>query len=416
MPAMSTPGRTLKVDIPFEPRTNMGFRRVTAREPCPICKRTKWCQVTRDGKLAHCMWESVGSVKRAKDDGYIHVLVHDAIQTSKLHARRMTSPHSPTPGTDLAPLEIRDAVYSRLIELSPAWNYERELVTAPRGLLARGFSHDDIRRFGALPPRVAERDALARKINAELGVDLPVYAASRHRRRRGAAVLGVPGFWEGADGQPKLGRVTSYGRPALIIPYRNREGNVQACQLRFSDKRGNSSYSWLSTAEDRLDQEPSGTSSGSPLHFAAREGQYLADLPLLVTEGALKAEAFVSLRPPMRAIATAGVGVGHAEIIRELRGCDALIGFDSDYRKNVQVCRQLGKLIAEREQDALRAGQNNGTSVVIWEGAKGIDEAALLNMHLRVISISDWYASLDSKSLHEVRQLWTDLSFTPARS
>jgi hypothetical protein len=58
----------------------MGFRRVTARETCPICKPTKWCQVTRDGKLAHCMWESVGSVKRAKDDDYIHILVHDAVQ------------------------------------------------------------------------------------------------------------------------------------------------------------------------------------------------------------------------------------------------------------------------------------------------------------------------------------------------
>jgi hypothetical protein len=121
----------------------------------------------------------------------------------------MISPNSPAPSTDLAPLEIRDAVYSRLIELSPACNYERELVTAPRGLLTRGFSRDDIRRFGALPPRVAERDALARKINTELEVDLPVYAASRD----GAAVLGVPGFWEGADGQPKFGRANSYGRP-----------------------------------------------------------------------------------------------------------------------------------------------------------------------------------------------------------
>jgi len=38
-------------------------------------------------------------------------------------------------------------------------------------------------------------------------------------------------------------------------------------------------------------------------------------LPVLITEGALKAEAFVALRPPMRAIATAGVGVGHAQLV-----------------------------------------------------------------------------------------------------
>ncbi|MGA9997686.1 MAG: hypothetical protein WBP93_19885 [Pyrinomonadaceae bacterium] len=408
MSAMSTPGRTPKAGIPFGPRTNMGFRRVTARDPCPICKRTKWCQVTRDGKLAHCMWESVGSVKRAKDDGYIHILVHDAVQASKLHSR-MISPNSPTQSTDLAPLEIRDVVYSRLIELSPAWNYERELVTAPRGLLARGFSRDDIRRFGALPPRVAERDALARKINAELEADLPVYAASRY----GAAVLGVPGFWEGADGQPKLGRATSYGRPALVIPYRDREESIQACQLLFSDKRGKSSYSWLSTAEDKLAVESRGTSSGSPIHFAMRQGQYLPDLPLLVTEGALKAEAFVTLRPAMRAIAVAGVGVAHAEIVCALRGHDAVIGFDNDHRQNAQVCRQLGKLIAEREQDANSPGHETGTSIIVWEGAKGIDEAALQNLRLRVVSIVDWFKALKGKPLEEVKDLWEGLSFTP---
>ena len=53
----------------FEPRVNVGFQRVTARHPCPVCGRRKWCQVTRDGRLAHCMREARGSVKRAKDGG-----------------------------------------------------------------------------------------------------------------------------------------------------------------------------------------------------------------------------------------------------------------------------------------------------------------------------------------------------------
>jgi hypothetical protein len=144
-----------------------------------------------------------------------------------------------------------------------------------------------------------------------------------------------------------------------------------------------------------------------------REGEYLPDLPLLVTEGALKAEAFVSLRPPMRAFATVGVSVAHAEIIRALRGCDAIIGFDSDYRKNSQVCRQLGKLIAERAQEVLLSGYKNNTSIVVWDGAKGIDDAALQNVRLRVISIKEWSLTLTDKSKETVNEIWKDLSFAP---
>lgn len=398
-------------EMTYTPHVEVGFRRVTARNPCPVCKRTKWCQVTRDGRLAHCMWQAAGAVKRAKDDGYIHVLIDDDIQSSNRRYIEKTLDKIPTRSSELAPLEIRDAVYSKLIELSPVWRYERELVVSERGLLARGFSRDDLRRFGALPPRVVERDALARMINEMLKDDLPIYAASS----RGAAVYGVPGFWEGAEGRPKLGHATNYKRPALIIPYRDRAGSIQACQLRFGGgKSGKSLYSWLSTAEDKAHEEPRGTSSGCPIHFAAREGQSLPDLAFLITEGALKAEAFVSQRPAMRVVATAGVSVAHAEIIAATRSQDAAIGFDIDHRQNAQVCRQLAKLIAERERDAQLSGHKTNTSVVVWEGPKGIDDAVLTNVHLRVINTKNWRDTLTGKPLEAVNELWTELSFVPA--
>jgi len=158
-------------------------------------------------------------------------------------------------------------------------------------------------RFGALPPRVPERDALAQVINELLSNENLAYAA----QQAGAAVLGVPGFWEGQAGHPRLGRASDYKRPALIIPYRDRQGMSQACQLRFGGARGKSLYTWLSTSEDRLDKEPRGTSSGSPIHFALRDGKCLSDLPVIITEGALKAEAFIALRPACRAIGEIGV-------------------------------------------------------------------------------------------------------------
>ena len=138
----------------YEPRVNVGFRRVTARHPCPVCGRKKWCQVTRDGRLAHCMWEARGAVKRAKDDGYIHVLVYDtSSESNRIHYPTTLNDHHSL-CSELAPLEIRDSVYGKLLELSPAWKYERELVTGERGLFARGFGAEDVSRFGALPPRV----------------------------------------------------------------------------------------------------------------------------------------------------------------------------------------------------------------------------------------------------------------------
>lgn len=205
----------------------------------------------------------------------------------------------------------------------------------------------------------------------------------------------------------------SYQRPALVIPYRDREGSIQACQLRFGNQRGQSSYSWLSTAADRLDKEPRGTSSGSPIHFAMREGEYLPDLPVLVTEGALKAEAFVSLRPAMRAIATAGVGAAHAELIAATCAQDIVIGFDIDHRQNEKVCRQLAKLIAGRERDTSSSGRKTTTSIVIWEGPKGIDDAALANIRLRVTSTAEWSKALSGTSLAEVMDVWKEFSFSP---
>lgn len=392
----------------YEPHAGAGFRRVTARDPCPICGRKKWCQVTRDGRLAHCMWEARGSIKRAKDDGYIHVLIHDAPQILKANFHHTILDDTKV-SSELAPLEIRDAAYSKLLELSPAWKYERELITGERGLLARGFKAADISRFGAFPARAVERDALAQVINESLTDDLPAYAA----QRQGAAVLGIPGFWEGKTGSPRLGRATDYKRPALVIPYRDRQGSIQACQLRFSGARGKSIYTWLSTSEDRLDKEPRGTSSGCPIHFAFRQGEFMSDLPFIITEGALKAEAFVTQRPACRAIATAGVSVAHYALIEATRGEDAVIAFDSDHRANAQVCRQLAKLIAGRERDAKLSGQQKNTSVVVWDRAKGVDDAVLANLHLRVISIAEWYGTLKGKPLDEVKDVWTVHSYAP---
>ena len=97
---------------------------------------------------------------------------------------------------------------------------------------------------------------------------------------------------------------------------------------------------------------------------------------VVITEGALKAETLVSLRPQVRAIATSGVSCSYAELIEAARTYNALIAFDSDHKTNPAVCRQLARLIAAREQDAVSHNLSITTKIVYWEGYKGIDDAA----------------------------------------
>ncbi|MCP9496844.1 MAG: hypothetical protein MSG64_20600 [Pyrinomonadaceae bacterium MAG19_C2-C3] len=362
------------------------------------------------------MKESTGAVKRARDGGYVHVLMDnsppytwarsEAIVNTDEQPRRDDLMLSP-----LAPLEVRHAAYERLIALSPASHYSRELLTAtPDGLLARGLLPQDASRFGALPPRVSDRDRLADEISRFIKKEFP----ANTERHNSSGIVGIPGFWLKNHTQPKLGKDYDLKTPALIVPYRNEQGFVQACQLRFAGRRGG--YHWLSTAEDCLDREPYGTSSGSPIHWTTplEKAIGVKDLPVLVTEGALKAEVFVALRPPMRAIASAGVG--HAEIVCALRGRHALFGFDIDHQNNEQVCRQLGKLIAKREQDERAARLKAKSEIVVWKGPKGIDEAALQNVRLHVIGITEWSRTLSGGSLKELTDLWSACSFYPCEN
>jgi len=392
----------------------VGFTRATRKNPCPICGAKKYCQVTRDNRLAHCMKESVGAIKQARDGGYLHLLAHNlspiASTATTLQPANLAVPHrQPTP-TPLAPIEIRDAAYRKLIELSPAWNYEQELVTAqPDGLLARGLKAEDISCFGAFPTSVVERDILAEVINLFLAERFAHHVAETNC----SACIGVPGFWQHPCGRVKLGKDYDFKRPALIIPYRDSCGRIQACQLRFAGGRGG--YHWLSTSEDRLEEEPLGTPSGAPLHwtFTNDEKEKADVLPLLITEGALKAEVFVRLRPPMRAIASAGVGVAHSDIIAATSGQEVIIAFDSDHRQKREVCRQLARLIAGRAQDAWATGSNVSTSVVVWEGAKGIDDAVLANLHLHVVGVAEWFQNLTKEAAEEVANVWQDYGFAP---
>lgn len=226
-----------------------------------------------------------------------------------------------------------------------------------------------------------------------------------------AGVIGVPGFWQDESGIVQLWKDRDYNMPLLVIPYRDGKGRIQACQLRLHRNdvpTGEKKYRWLSSPLER-----NGTSSGTPIHFTFSTGTLPPGQTVIITEGALKAETLLSLRPKARVIATSGVSCSHAEIVEAARSYNALIAFDADYKTNPAVAQQLARLIATREQDTAAHHLKTTTRIVTWERYKGIDEALLANCTLQIMTILQCYSALEGQVLAEVKRVWDVTNYRP---
>ena len=217
------------------------------------------------------------------------------------------------PQSPIAPIEIREIVYAKLIDLSPATLYPGALIAGEKGLLARGLSECYFNNYGGLPAGSRERDRIARLILQEINGHFPDAGSLR----------GVPGFWQDRQGV-HLWKPKDYLLPSLLIPVRDGSGRIQACQMRlpFGAKTG-LRYLWLSSSD-----LPHGTGSGSPLHFRFR----LADLPraarIVIVEGVLKADVLSAFRPELYVVATPCVTANHGALVELTRARNVLIAFD----------------------------------------------------------------------------------------
>ena len=198
---------------------------------------------------------------------------------------------------------------------------------------------------------------------------------------------GVPGFWEDTQGV-HLWKPTDYRAPRLLIPVRDAEGRIQACQMRCPDtKKKGLRYCWLSSA-----RMPHGIGSGSPLHFTFRLSDFTEGEPIVIVEGALKGDALFVLRPDLHIVATAGVSANHEALIELTIGRQVLIAFDQDCHTNAAVCLRLAASIAGRW---CSEGTFANTSIAVWDrSAKGIDDAALRKLPIISISVQRWFSQL----------------------
>lgn len=358
------------------------YKRVSRKRACRICGKTDWCSYTPDEKISFCAREISGS-DRTSRTGW-GVFYHE----KTLFQNNIEPPFAPRrrerqSKPELAPIEIRDFAYRKLIELAPATN-SKEIIDGPKGLRLRNIL--DFENYGALPQSCFERHHLAKEIRCLINREFPGYV-----RQRKSAVNGLPGFWLDKDGKTQLWLNKDYSCPMMIIPYRAANGLVQACQIRFVCRRLNNNdvrYVWLSTPENS-----GGLSCGSPLHFALYDVQSF-NKPVLITEGALKAATVCFFRRDYDVLASAGVTCSHREIVRATRHRPILIAFDADYYENVYVARAFAKLISSKLSSTETEIQNK-VKILTWNPRiKGIDDALLRNTSIDYQSPSEWYKSL----------------------
>jgi hypothetical protein len=309
------------------------------------------------------------------------IFIHDDWGEEKgIDVRTMTS----IPQRPIAPIEIRDLVYSKLIGLSPATLYPGALIAGEKGLLARGFDERHFDNYGGLPAGSRERDRISRLLLQEV---------SGHFLEAGS-LRGVPGFWQDREGV-HLWKPKDYLLPRLLIPVRDGSGRIQACQMRlpFMAKKG-LRYLWLSSSD-----LPHGTGSGSPLHFKF----HLADLPrdarIVIVESVLKADVLSAIIPELYIVATPCVTANHSALVELTHGRPVCIGFDQDHYSNETVCFHLASLIARR----LRRERTLATTrIASWDASvKGIDDAAAHNLPITSISVRRWLGRL-SPQFHRI--------------
>ncbi len=260
----------------------------------------------------------------------------------------LSTPRPREPEVTTAPLHTRHDVYFDMLQmmtLSPAHT---------NNLLLRGLSAGRIQEnlYRSMPPFSRRR-----QIAAEL---------SKHYDLRG-----VPGFYW------KEGRWELYGKEGILIPYLDRNGYIQGCQIRLehpdNPKRR---FRWLSsnpeyqTADGSLCY-PMGTAASSWVHVT---GDTLRDCAF-ITEGGLKGDIASWFLEDALFVCVPGVSsLGHLKRtllgLPHLRRC--MICFDMDMLSNQNVWGALRNLLELIERMGLPC------QIASWTEYKGIDDALLM--------------------------------------
>jgi hypothetical protein len=377
------------------------YKRVSRKSPCLICGKPDWCSRAANDSISFCARVTTGADRLSRREGW-GVFYHDRslLDNSfwqKSEPRQVYKKQ--TEEISLAPLEIRDFIYASLIRLSPASNFDC-LITGQKGLIERGL--ENLEDYGALPCSGSDRKDLAARIRLLLNQKFPSFV-----RENPHGLAHIPGFWVNDSGEACLWLEKDICQPMLLIPYRNPWGKIQSCQIRFygSIIRGQKRYLWLSLPSKQS------AGSGTPVHYANWKdfGADCLNRPVLITEGALKADVVTKFCPQFLIIANSGVACAHDLIARISRGKKVSLAFDNDYHEKPAVIRQLLKLILIiSELDGSKLFTEN-IVILNWDRRfKGIDDALLSAAKIVELSLAEWIWNLPVENRKIIEQTFLE--------
>lgn len=286
-----------------------GYKRVSKKRPCGICGKPDWCSTTATETISFCA-RSTRNADRVSRHGWGVFYHQDSGFDFNFNFNRTvygSSKRKKAPVSKLlAPPAIRDRVYRKLIELSPA-SSNCEIVNGRGGLSTRGIQ--DYSQYGSLPRIANERNVLVERLVEEL---------AKEGNGKQLSFVGIPGFWRDTRGSLRLSSEQDSFDDLMLIPFVGSDGLIRACQVRFMRYVRNKSgrYVWLSSSKERT-----GCGPGAPLHHA-NPGSSL-NKPVLVTEGALKAETAQTLLTDRYVVGNSGVATAHHDIVKTARGPNA---------------------------------------------------------------------------------------------
>lgn len=367
--------------------TGTGYRRVSKKRPCYVCGKPDWCSITASETISFCA-RSTLNANRISRHGWGVFYHAGSIPESRRSLYDRRSDTKPELSELPSQREAVDWVYRTLIELSPATSNDK-VINGKGGLLERGIH--TFSGYGSLPKKAVDRDVIVDRLKKELGSEFGAGANS---------FKGIPGFWRDNNGRVHLWSEHDISDDLLLIPFIGKEGNIQACQIRFMEHIPHKSghYVWLSSF-----RKPHGSSPGSPLHHANPSSQQHTSV--LVTEGALKAATVQNFLLDRYVVGNSGVGSSHREIVETARYNPLEIAFDNDSFTNPHVARALAGLVRMRYADQRSFSYNNDLTILTWNrSCKGIDEALLAGHQLKSLTVDRWLGCLSPECFEEASQ------------
>lgn len=313
-----------------------GWADVSPSRRCPVCGGQSWCQVARDGLTVLCKRVGNGGRPKSNREGVDFYAHH-------LGARPWQAPpEAPTPTTVRASADDCDRAYRAALAALRLDDCDRE------GLRARGLDGGAIDANGHRSLGITGRSRIARAV---------VDAVGEH------VAPGVPGLaWNTGDND--RGWWTFKGSAGLLIPVRDIAGRIVALKVRRRDvEPGQQRYLYVTSARH------GGASAANVVHVPA-SGLALRGVPLVITEGELKADVSTALcGRPVVSLPGVGAWALALDVVTAWGVPEVAVAFDADARSNPNVARALVCLV-----DALRASGRR-VSTWRWDGpAKGLDD------------------------------------------